>query len=129
MTTGIKQDLITQENIISTLNKEGYNISLRTIQYWRTKGLLPSLIILGREGYYPSYIVNLVKGLCYRYKSFSDYIDEESLGVISLEDVDFNIIRIEVIKQLGITKLVATVDNGNVIVKDINFDLKEFFNG
>ena len=78
-----------QKQLILELRAEGFNVSIRTLRYWRSIGLLPNLYRNGTEYHYPLDIKNKVKQLCIKYnRVFTDVI-----GIYSIEEECFKVYK------------------------------------
>jgi hypothetical protein len=109
-------ELINQEDIITDLKKEGYDISSRMLTYWRSKRLLRPLIRLGNNHYYPASTVSQIKELCI----LRSKAPLQILFVHTIEGKTFNIIEARLIQIDGTAKLILHEENGGRLVQDIS---------
>ena len=56
--------LITQEDLVSVLQYEGYAVRVRTLTYWRSEGLIGGLLRLGNTYYVEPLDQNKIIELC-----------------------------------------------------------------
>jgi len=64
-----ERKMLTQQEVVKLLTQEGYRISVRTLRYWASKGIIPRPILIsngryGLRGYYPESILAEIRPLC-----------------------------------------------------------------
>ena len=102
--------MLRQTDVVDILRSDGYDISIRTLRYWRSVGLLPELY--NRK--YPECILDTIKELCYKYRRLIGDI----VFVYKLEGDTFNVYRyiIEKPRELnGNFRLTLYTDKGIII--------------
>ena len=103
--------MVTQEEVLIKLEREGYTLSKRTLGYWRGESLLPPLEREGQQYYWKEDILNKIRNLCVRRK------EREILTTFELEGQRFEVERIE-IKRINNSPIIITyLSNGTFMVK------------
>ena len=106
-----KTVMITQDEALDKLSDEGYELSKRTLGYWRGEGLLPPLEREGQQYYWKEDVLDSVRTLC------SNRIGRESLTTLYIEGNSFEVDYIEIKRIHSKPKIVIYLSNGSFMVK------------
>tara|TARA_Y100000588_G_C13418993_1_gene570757 strand:+ start:174 stop:521 length:348 start_codon:yes stop_codon:yes gene_type:complete len=110
--------MVSQLEVLERLEDEGYEVSKRTLGYWRGKGLLPPLERDGQQYYWDEDVIERVKDLCSKR-------EESILCEIELEGVKFPVERVEIKRFRGDLKAIIYLEDGRFILKRVR---EEFIN-
>ena len=109
--------MFTQSEILDMLRRDGYDVGLRTLRYWRSVGLLPQLY----DRKYPLDVIDNIKELCNRLGRLIG----DTIFIRTLEGHYFNVYRyiVEKPKELdGNFRLTLYTDKGIIIERRKNLD-------
>jgi len=109
--------MYSQSEILRILRKEGYDVSLRTLRYWRSQGLLGQL----ENRKYGIWICEDIKELCHR---FGRLVGDRIFEYI-IEGHKFSVYKYIVEKPKEYTgnfRLTFYTDKGIIIEKRDNLD-------
>jgi hypothetical protein len=109
----------TQEEVLEELTSEGYDLSQRTLEYWRKEGHAPPLRRDGNERFYLDLDVEVIKFTCGK----NGRAPDEILFQHTVEDAIFNIVRLEIFSVEGTINLILYEESGGFL----SLELKESF--
>lgn len=113
------QEYFSQADILSILRCEGYNISLRTLRYWRSTGLIPQLYNYGYSGLgYPVEVIDNIRRLC----DSAGRLLGDVIAVKYLEGECFKIYAYFITKLDNVYHLQVYTDKGILIEERSNLD-------
>lgn len=107
-----------QDYIVKTLRSEGYDVSVRTLRYWRHIGSLPELIKMGTQWCYPESMLKNIRYLC---EEAHRYIGEILFTKV-LEGESFNVFEVTVNKPDDKYQVIYKTDKGLLIERKSNLD-------
>ena len=106
----------TQEEVLEELTSGGYDLTRRTLEYWRAKGSIPPLRRDGNERFYLDLDVEVIKFTCGKNRKAPD----EILFRHVVEDTTFNITRLEVFSVEGTINLVLYEESGGFLSLELS---------
>jgi DNA-binding transcriptional MerR regulator len=108
--------MVSQLEVLERLEDEGYEVSKRTLGYWRGKGLLPPLERDGQQYYWEEGIIDRVKDLCSKR-------EESVLYKIDLDGQEFSVERVEIKRLRGEVKAIIYLSDDQFIIKRVREEL------
>ena len=107
-----------QEHIIKCLRLEGYDVSIRTLRYWRMVGSLPQLYKMENQMCYPENVIQTIRDLC---QYSGRYIGEILFNKI-LDGEVFYVFEVTVTKPDEKYLIEYKTDKGLLIERKSNLD-------
>lgn len=107
--------LYSQAQTVNLLRHEGFNITERTLRFWREEGYIPALEREGLTYYYSHDDVDAIR----IYAQTRDRAPEETLLIHEVEGRLFNVTGIEIVRMNGRLRLLMHLRREGVLVKDI----------
>lgn len=102
-----------QDQIVDILRREGFSsLNVRTLRYWRQIGKLPPL---SSNHLYPGSILGVVRTLCLASKRLKPQV----ILTHTVEDVSFQITRIEVLRANDVIYLLLYEKDGGFLVRQL----------
>ena len=121
--------VISQEEIVETLRREGYSITVRTLGFWRSEGSLPSMLRYGNEYYYDlSVTPNIVDTIRFLANG-KRKVNPLPLTVLDLEGDQFIIETVEIIRTPDGLKAALHLRDGGQLVRDIEEEVVDAITG
>lgn len=102
--------MVTQEEVLIKLEREGYTLSKRTLGYWRGESLLPPLEREGQQYYWKEDVLDKIRNLCTRRK------EREILNTFELEGRRFEVERIEIKRINNRPTVIIYLSDGTFMV-------------
>lgn len=115
--TAVSNIRLTQEQIVTRLRSKGYDVSLRTLRYWRSVGLLPQLSF---DKKYSSNVLNSIQELCDK----SGRMIGDVISVEYIEDEFFKVYGYRVTKPNNKYQIEVYTDKGTLIRNQDTFKLE-----
>jgi DNA-binding transcriptional MerR regulator len=104
-----------QSDVLDILESEGFSVTIRTLQYWRSKGLIPQLERETNEFYYTEDDLNSVRDIC----ASANRGGRSLVMTRYLEGDKFEVERIEVVRLNDNTlrKILHTRGGGRIVME------------
>jgi len=119
----VKKEYLSQDRIVNTLNSEGYDISSRTLGFWRSEGIIPPMFRDGNEYYYDLTFTPDILDQIRFLSNGKRRLKPISLTTILLEGELFTIETIEIIRTPTGLKAAFHLRDGGRLVRDIEEEL------
>ena len=107
--------LYSQAEVVFLLRGEGFDLTERTLRFWREEGSIPELEREGLSYFYSSNDVDVIRLFAIQRKR----APEESLLIHEVEGRLFNVTSIEIIRVNGEVRMLMHLRREGVLVKDI----------
>jgi hypothetical protein len=115
--------ILTQSDVVDILRSDGYDVTLRTLRYWREVGLLPKLYNNGNQRGYKSSVIDTIKELCEK----SGRLIGDVVFIYNIENERFKVYRyvVERPKEYnGQYRILMYTDKGLIIGKSNSYLLE-----
>lgn len=113
--TTLKSTLRVQEEVIEELQNEGYDVSSRTLSYWRSCGILPPLIRDGNSYLCPEGTSDHIRSLC----SARSRVHPDTVFICKTEGGEFDIVKVEIRRVGGVLKRILYPRDKGFIFRDM----------
>ena len=103
--------MITQDEALEVVQDQGYQVTKRTLGYWREIGQLPPLERDGQQYFWNEEVVNQIELLCQK-RSFG-----ERLSTVKVEDATFDISHVVIKRQDNTITAGLYLEDGGFLLK------------